>query len=491
MKKKIIGITACLIMIVACIAAVALTETEGNYRYHQHLEALTKPSCRHTEKELCTHLPLVSISTGNQTIPGRAVVKNDKTIGYTKTKDGSDRIAAEISVYDSDSKNNHITDSPAVSSDITIHVRGNSSRSFDKAGYRIKLIKPDGTKNPQSIMGMAAHEDWVLHGPFLDKTLIRNYMWYNIAGEIMDYAPNVRFCELVIDGEYMGVYVMTEAVTAGDDTGRINISADPEENFLSGYVLLLDRLDGNEYNQLKSFTTYTLRTRHKLEIVYPGEKRLTPGLYEKIKKDFSAFEKTLYSYDYNDKKYGISRLIDAESFADYFIINEFTCNYDAGWLSTYIYKDADGRFRMCIWDFNSACDNYQQSQMDSQHFEMQNCLWYFMLMKDEDFTELCIKRYRQLRKTVLSEEYLNRYIDDTVSYLGTAIERNYEKWGYSFNKKHDMLRPQSRNPRTYGQSIEQMKKFIKERGEWMDDNIESLRQYSAPSKIKKFNEVAN
>ena len=36
-----------------------------------------------------------------------------------------------------------------------------------------------------------------------------------------------------------------------------------------------------------------------------------------------------------------------------------------------------------------------------------------------------------------------------------------------------------------------MKKFIKERGEWMDDNIESLRQYSAPSKIKKFNEVAN
>lgn len=289
----------------------------------------------------------------------------------------------------------------------------------------------------------------------------------------------------------MGVYVMTEAVTAGDDAGRINISAEPEDNFLSGYVLLLDRLDGNEYNQLKSFTTYTLRTRHKLEIVYPGEKRLTPGLYEKIKKDFSAFEKTLYSYDYNDKKYGISRLIDAESFADYFIINEFTCNYDAGWLSTYIYKDADGRFRMCIWDFNSACDNYQQSQMDSQHFEMQNCLWYFMLMKDEDFTELCIKRYRQLRKTVLSEEYLNRYIDDTVSYLGPAIERNYEKWGYSFNKKHDMLRPQSRNPRTYGQSIEQMKKFIKERGEWMDDNIESLRQYSAPSKIKKFNEVAN
>ena len=43
---------------------------------------------------------------------------------------------------------------------------------------------------------MDPHHEWVLHGPFLDKTLIRNYMWYNIAGEIMDYAPNVRFCEV-------------------------------------------------------------------------------------------------------------------------------------------------------------------------------------------------------------------------------------------------------------------------------------------------------
>ena len=490
MKNKIIGGIACIAVLIACIAAMYLI-SDGGYRYHQHLEASAKPVCEHADKELCSHLPLVSIDTGKQTIPGRAVVKNGKTVGYTKAADGSDRITAKMSVYDSESKNNHITDSPAVSSDITIHVRGNTSRNFDKSGYRIKLIEPDGSKNPQSIMGMPAHEDWALHGPFLDKTLIRNYMWYNIAGEIMDYAPNVRFCELVVDGEYMGVYVMTETITAGEESGRINILADPEENVLSGYVLLLDRLDGNEYDQLKSFTTYTLRTRHKLEIVYPGEKRLTPELYKNIKNDFSAFEKALYSYDYNDQKYGDRCLIDAESFADYFIINEFTCNYDAGWLSTYIYKDADGRFRMCIWDFNSACNNYQHSQMDTQHFEMQTCLWYFMLMKDRDFTELCIKKYRQLRKTVLSEEYLNWYIDDTVSYLGPAIERNYEKWGYSFNKKHDMLKPGSRNPRTYEQSIAQMKEFIKERGEWMDDNIESLRQYSAPSKIKKFNEVAN
>ena len=42
---------------------------------------------------------------------------------------------------------------------------------------------------------------------------------------------------------------------------------------------------------------------------------------------------------------------------------------------------------MCIWDFNSACDNYQESVTEPQHFEMQDNVWYYMLCKDENFTE--------------------------------------------------------------------------------------------------------
>ena len=50
-----------------------------------------------------------------------------------------------------------------------------------------------------------------------------------------------------------------------------------------------------------------------------------------------------------------------DSFVDYFILNEFTQNYDAGYLSTYLYKDIGGKYRMVIWDFNSACNNYQRN----------------------------------------------------------------------------------------------------------------------------------
>lgn len=49
-------------------------------------------------------------------------------------------------------------------------------------------------------------------------------MFYNIGGEIMEYAPNVRFCEVLLNGEYQGVYVMTESITAGDDGARLSLS---------------------------------------------------------------------------------------------------------------------------------------------------------------------------------------------------------------------------------------------------------------------------
>lgn len=491
MKYKILGAGACAVMLLISAMNLPLLVVSDTGRYHQHLEASEKTPCTHTDSALCTHLPIISIDTGGLDIPGRAIKEGHKTVGYTVAEDGSDRISAQIEVFDSQEDNNHLTDTPGIVSDMTIHVRGNSSRTFDKLGYRLNLLDENGNNNHQPLLGMDAHHEWALHGPILDKTLMRNYMWYNIAGEIMEYSPNVRFCELVINGEYMGVYVLTEIITSGKDRGRLNLTIDAKDNTFSGYLLLLDRFDGEEENHLKSFTTYALRTKHKLEIVYPGASNLTDELYEGIKRDFSAFEKSLYSYDYDSNQYGYESCIDVDSFVDYFLINEFTCNYDAGWLSTFLYKDIDGKFKMCIWDFNSACDNYQQAFMPENRFETQLCLWYFMLFKDEAFTQRCIERYRELRKTFLNEQYLYEYIDSVVEYLGPAIERNYEKWGYQFEEEYDLLRPAERNPRTYEESIEAMKNFIAVRGKWMDENIETLKQYSAESKVKKFNENAN
>ena len=195
MKYKMIGICACVCAVILSVLAVFLTSDHTN-RYHQHMEAEKKTSCTdHGDEIFCTHLPLVQIDTGGEEIPGKTIIdESGRKIGYTQSSEGEDEIRAYIKVTDHEKTNNHIGDESSVESDIMIHVRGNSSRAFDKSSYAIRLITENGENNSQSIMGMDAHHEWVLHGPYLDKSLMRNYMWYNIAGEIMDYAPNVRFC---------------------------------------------------------------------------------------------------------------------------------------------------------------------------------------------------------------------------------------------------------------------------------------------------------
>ena len=486
MKYKVYGIVSFCLAFVVIASSLWFTRSEKKERYHQHLMAEPKAACSHSDDLFCTHLPLIQIDTNGVVIPGR--VYNEDYAHPTVTEDGKTEIICDFQLIDNKKTNNHTTDSATTKSQAYINVRGRSSRAFDKSSYEIRLITKQGDNNPQSLIDMDPHHEWVLHGPFLDKTLIRNYMWYNIAGEIMDYAPNVRFCEVMINGEYMGLYVLAENITAGENGARLNLSVDKKDNSFTGYLLRMDQGSTNPIKNIDTFSVYSKRFPNKVDIVYPGASNLTPEIAESIRQDFSQFEKAIYSFDYDNKKYGYETMIDTQSFVDYFIINELTLNYDAGWLSTFIYKDVDGKYKMCIWDFNSACDNYQDTYLKPSSLQFQYNVWYVMLMKDEKFVEKIIDRYHELRKTYLSEEYLNSYIDETIEYLGDAVQRNFEKWGYTFDEGYDLLKPAERNPRNYEEAKSLLKNAIKQRGDWLDKNIHTLRQYAAESKAKKYNE---
>lgn len=477
MNKKVYASIFVFLIIGICILIAMIPKI--NYRYHQHLEASNKTQCNHKESKFCTHLPIISISTGNKEIPGA-------------TKEDNKSINGVLTVFNNSEKNNHTDDSPSLTTNINLKYRGASSRHYDKKGILVKTIDKNNEKKDISLLGMDSHSEWVLHGPYLDKTLMRNYMWYNISGEIMEYAPNVRYCEVFINGEYNGVYVLVEKIEAGEDS-RIKVRGKQGESNETGYILRLDRGVDNPIENVETFTNYSLRFPRVIgktgyfNIVYPGASDLTPEINKYIQDDFGSFEKSLYSYDYDSRTYGYSNYIDVNNFVDYMIINEFTCNYDALRFSTYIYKDIGGKYKFVVWDFNSACDYYETSVMNPLDFEFQDGVWYFMLLKDEKFTEKVISRYKYLRKNVLSEEYLLSYIDDVSKYLGDAVKRNYDKWGYSFGENYDYLTPKERNVRNFDEAIKQMKDFIIKRGDWLDKNIETLRQYSHESKVKKFN----
>ena len=491
MKYRIIGISAAAVLMVLTAVLLKLDSTNPKNRIHQHLTARQPDAgCDCDGSELCTHLPLVIIDTEGQEIPGEnieesIVPETGEYNEFTLGPDGSSTIPCSIKVMDSSVSNNHPSDEAELESYGRIRIRGNTSRLFDKKGYLLTTTKEDyQTSQDLQMLGMSSHHEWALHGPFMDKSLIRNYMWYNISGEIMDYAPNVRFCEVILNGEYLGLYVMVETITNGEG-GRLNMTL-PDNDYQTqiSYAIRLDRGSSNPIKNVDTFTTYAYRNRHVLEIVYPGAGGLSTERVDFITNDFSNFEKSLYSYDYDTEPYAYWNYADMDSFAEYFILNEFICNYEVGARSTYIYKDLKGKFKMCMWDLNTVCGNMVADT--TMHFEMQYLTWFYMLCKDEKFVDRIIDRYRELRQTYLSDEYLLGYIDDVIEYLGPAIDRNFEVWGYTFEEYLPLI-PEERNPEDYEEAVNQMKDFIVERGAWMDENIEILKQYCHESKVKKFN----
>lgn len=475
MKNKLI-VFLCIIFLLLISFVAGSDYLQGDSVEDQHISSKSKNQCDDKKKgEFCTHLPIVTIDTNNQTIPGEA-------------RDGS-TITTKIKIIDNKKGGNHLSDKADLKTKANIRYRGNSSMNFDKKGYLLKFIHNSGEENPEKVLGMDKHSEWALHGPYLDKTLLRNYLWYHISGKIMDSAPDSRFCELFVDGEYRGVYVMVESPSRGDK-GRMQFKKTKKDADDTGYIVRLDKGTDHPLQNLETFSKYTMNTGLdpglRLDIIYPGKNRLNETLHEYIKRDLNKFEKALYSYDYDSSRYGYSQYIDVDSFVDYYIINEFTQNYDAGNMSTYLYKGNKDKLKMYVWDFNSAND-YYINPIDIEDFEFQWNTWYFMLMKDEKFTERIISRYHYLRRHVLNEEYLLSYIDDIVDYLGDAIDRNYEVWGYTFSDSNNLLQPAERNVKSYQEAIEQLKTHIRKRGEFLDQHIDTIKQFSQESKVKKFN----
>lgn len=418
--------------------------------------------CKHENKVFCSHLPLVMIDTDGQTIKKE------------------DSICSKIMVIDNKKGNNHIYDTPDIKTSAKLKYRGNSSYAvFDKKQYHLEFYEDtEGKKkNSISVMGMEKECDWVLNGPFLDRTLIRNSLLYDVSREIMDWAPDTHYCEVFLDGKYQGVYLMVESIKVSKS--RIKLQDFGLINGETPYMLKRERI-GTEINPINSFGSYSGKTSHELSIRYPVPLRLIKTQKEWITNDISEFEKVLYSSTFDDKENGYFKYIDVDSFVDYYIINEFSMNNDAGYLSTYVYKDLGGKLKMAVWDFNNTFDNYQWTVNSPNKFYVCHNNWYKRLFQDRSFTDKVSRRYHELRKGVLSEEYLLRRIDKTSSYLGTAVDRNFKVWGYTFyeNLLSKGIKGECRDPRSYEEALKQLKTTIVERGKFLDKNIESLYQYA-------------
>lgn len=477
---KYVAIVVLLLALVFFAANYSSPVREREWQHQVYNTETEDTSLSIAAESFSSHLPVVCIDTNGQVIPGRP----DEKEHISNIADSF--IQADIRIMEKEGVLHTLGSTPDLESVADIRIRGNSSRTFDKVGYLIRFKDGSGSEANHPVMGMEADSTWVLHGPFLDKTLMRNYMWYNLSGEMMEWAPDVRYCEVFIDDIYQGIYVMTEHIDVGE--GRIEVTKYKKNTPVSSYIICMDRRNVNHTQTLEHFTNYTKRMSQEIEIKYPGEKNITPQLTEYINRDFSEFEKALYSYDYDSARFGYETLIDVNSFVDYFIINEISQNTDAGMFSTYLYKDVGGKLKLAVWDFNNCCDNYVDGQIPLEGYFLPYRTWYVMLMKDEKFVGRIIERYQEVRNSIFSDKAIHERIQEQREYLGCAVDRNFRVWGYTFESEHNLLRgDREREINSYEEAIEQYETRLINRLYWLDEHIEDLQFYSHESKNKKYN----
>jgi spore coat protein CotH len=233
---------------------------------------------------------------------------------------------------------------------IGIEIRGHSSKGFDQKSYRIETQNSLGNNNNVSLMGMPKDNEWVLYGPYCDKSLIRNALVYNLAGEINTYAPRNRFCELVLNNGYQGVYLLIEKIK--EDNNRVNITQlkpeDINEPEISGGYMFKKELSSDKGDHV-----IKLNSGLNLSVIEPKPEDILPAQSTWLKNYLNSFETALYG---NNAAY--TDFLDVQSLADNFLMVEFLKNVDGLRASTYFYKDRGDKI-VCgpVWDYNLSLGN--------------------------------------------------------------------------------------------------------------------------------------
>ena len=388
------------------------------------------------------------------------------------------RIIAHMGIINNNDNNNYYDESNEYNGMISIELRGNSSLNNPKKSYRFETILENGENNNVSLLGMPEENDWILYAPYQDKTLIRNVLTYAIYNAMDRYTSRTKYCELFIDGEYMGVYVLMEKIKRDSNRIDINKLKNTEiqgDDLTGGYILEFNH-DADETNSFNS-----IYDEMSYQYYYPDYDEIVLEQKEYIQQFVNDFETVMTSEDYNNLDYGYSNIIDVSSFIDFVIIQEMSKNIDGYIYSTFLYKDKNSLNNKFIagpiWDFNHAfgnCDYGIVQPWDVTGWRIQftddffGSFWWIKMWDDEYFHTLLANRWNSLRLNILSDDNIQILINDLVDSIGTeAISDNFSKWQilgiYTW--------PNYIVFDTYSEELEYLQQWIIERFQWIDEQI--------------------
>ena len=406
-----------------------------------------------------SNLPIVVIETvNNQSIPLEPKINAKMIIvdrGIGQRNDISD-----VANHD------HIDFNGA----IKIEIRGSSSSLLPKKQYALTTYDSMGQKDNVKILGMPRDNDWILNGIAYDSSLIRDYLSYQLSNQIGQYASRGKYCELMLNGIYNGIYLFQEKLKIDDN--RINIKKIQSEDLLlpnltGGYIIKTDKIEGADLEawSMPNYGGWRSSFVHE----YPNSTDVKPAQHEYIKGEFERLANT--SSDKNNSvEDGYPSVIDIPSFIDFMILNEFSGNVDGYQFSTFFHKERNGKLRAGpIWDFNLTYGNdlflwgYDRSFTFGWQFDdggNMGAKFWKDLFDDPVYNCYLSKRWQELTDfgMPLNAVKVIDFIDETVLHISEAAARQEALWGTTG---------------VFDQQIIELKSFIMDRNSWLSSQLAS------------------
>lgn len=290
--------------------------------------------------------------------------------------------------------------------------RGNSTWGMPKKPYAIKL------DSKAEVLGMPKHKRWVLLANWMDRTLMRNAVAFEMARSCMDWAPRGRFVELYLNGKHQGNYYLCEQIKI--DKARVNVDKIEEdfsdEDLSGGYLLEFDKSSPQEINYF-----YTKHRKLPVTIKEPDEETI-------VSWDHPAF---IYINDYVDSVEDIfvkgdyeeiKNRIDVKSYIDWLLIHELATNFEPLHpKSCYMYKARNGKlYAGPVWDFD-----WGTFVPTVGGLRLTNAMWYIYMFKNNEFKSALKKRWHEIKPKF---EEIEGFIKDQAVLIKESNEVNITKW---------------------------------------------------------------
>lgn len=371
---------------------------------------------------------------------------------------------------------------PTLATRAGFHLRGQSSSMFEKAPYRLEFWDEEDDDLDHELLGMPADSDWVLRGPFSDKTLVHDAFAYGLGRDLGLAAPRFAFVELYLNVEdrpmtaddYQGVYMVAETIKISEDRLDLTELADTdlaEPEVTGGYVFSFEWQAAEE--PTVPCPGGGADCWSDLELREPSE--LEPEQRSWLSDHLYGLHQALRGPDPADPATGYPAYLDVDSFVDHVIVNELTREMDSYVRSTYFHKDREGPIVAGpLWDYDLVLgtggyfDNLNTAGWQYQQPRPGGSDWYALLMNEPSFVERVAARWTELRQGTLSDAQLNARIDALTQPLAASAARNFERWP---NLTDPFVGPfiTPTEPTWEGQ-VAYMRDWLERRAGWLDSS---------------------